>query len=1782
MTTAFSLLVNCLSPLPAIFQFGLCGGLLILINFGLVLVYMPALLVLEERGLFACGPLRRACLGWCPSRLAWLLGGRPLRASGPRGEPSKSVRGRLVHAVHSALHRSSSALLLGFVCAACALLPSAVALLGHRQGEEFQVFGTRDERWPERLTWLGAATSSGSVAQRLAAVVQPEWPNLYKRVAFFTGSYAYRAPTLAFALWPTGASLLATLLIVDALALVAPVALRFHANVHRGGKLLTRRGIGLLLLGCTFSLCAGFVLSYQADETHALNNLGCSFPKLLNTALAVGLFLHSLVFSAIAAVYLTKLFHRCCAASWWTADSSQPRQSRLAKHRRRVCKGRLFAALAVLSLLTTALVVHLMSQPVDDDDADRFALRPPPSPPPALGDWSPTGPGLGLIALLVGWAMSASGASVAHMENTTIMHCLPTGRTEASRHKRGLLLQLAYSILLGLALLMYMLHGFEYIVPQSMVLAMLTTILLASGVALLFPTVAICTKRRVLIFSPHSGRPQTSAGKYAFPLACAACWALGIWTHISSSRVASAPPPPPSADDGDVHIWRASPLGFGLSGLLVLWSVAPGLSSMSAFCMRPIGPFLDISLEGLRYWTPVAATYVFVRTIGMAILAFTGVAVAVALPVVTGFESIVSSEATRSAFGSCLVLTAAFPLLHAYVVVSDKPWKGLLRPTPLARKHPLKVATIELYTAALLVIGAMQVLRLSAEPLDTHAAVLGLLWLFDAVFCFVVSEVVAVGVPFGFIRPVTGSVRVAADANIRTAASTRQRDAMVLFAFGFVAFLVLGIATLVIAGWSSARLFLYGVDGAAYTLGAMLLVHGVVGAQATGVFCTGVPWYIFQPLRGSQGGWPTAVGLALTMGCFVGGLALIFATSGVVFTLKAQRREPTSREYASPWEDWDGTFDGLSLALFALLACEAVLLAAAATVQAASTADAVHARPRSARGGEQRRAAAHAGAAPVAAAEGAVQRDASGVPAPLWRVRPLVPHADTTTAAAAVLGLMGGSLLAAIAAVACVFTAFSPSSADAAWVSRVLPVAGEAVAMAHAAGCIAASRKMTAKIKQRASQSRSVAAGHAGESHGGSGGGGHGGAPATVATGADSGTEDSEVRVLGIIGTRTLNPRATLLVGYSCAGLGYVLPLLRSQDERAPREIYLEMLGAASLCGLYLHVLSESGLALIFRQAADARHAVLAGDLPVDTNGARGGERTDAAMAADAAQARARRIELASAKRREVRSALVAALLMSAGCGLGYTDALAGPALHIRGSVRGDGVRLDAGGGEPGTAIGELSSGTYAALVVLCALLLLHVPHLAIVAEVWCTGVPTLGFLPHYKLNRGVAVAAPSLAASTNVGVAAGVTPSRLSPQSEAPPRAAPTPSFTPTPRPKPLLALGVALLAMLCAASGCGVAYVAYAGASKASSAPPLRGLRVQAPVGSAEPCSLLWGVPSQLLHSAPGKQLDAHAAAGELAWLDPNGEAYSATVYEEFRPEQPSAQEELRLVCAFLRSSRATSPVLHTEHTPSCVIGDLHEQVTSGTLGNFTAWPLPEAQFVPALLALLRARPDHRWNVGFHADVGGYPSVEGAPPTRLAWIRVSVTSKYSNTGVLYSQPELVQAYKQEWDDWFGELPIAVRTPAGDAPASSLPLPQPAASILRYGFPTCTQHSLGPTLQAFLSGVARALVLTPAFSLLAMLVFLRDAFLCYAALYTIVAMVVTVLGLLHCLGLVLGPIESLSFALVVVSPTTTSRRSRMPPLHVRAHGDALPRRAAPPRCPATLSACCWLALRFL
>lgn len=183
----------------------------------------------------------------------------------------------------------------------------------------------------------------------------------------------------------------------------------------------------------------------------------------------------------------------------------------------------------------------------------------------------------------------------------------------------------------------------------------------------------------------------------------------------------------------------------------------------------------------------------------------------------------------------------------------------------------------------------------------------------------------------------------------------------------------------------------------------------------------------------------------------------------------------------------------------------------------------------------------------------------------------------------------------------------------------------------------------------------------------------------------------------------------------------------------------------------------------------------------------------------------------------------------------------------------------------------------------------------------------------------------------------------------------------------------------------------------------------------------------------------------------------------------------------------------------------------------------------FLHLIDPLLQAnRPLQRY-VGFR-DAPGYPN-GNSPPSRVAWLKMSLHSKYSTSAELYKRPDIVKQYRREWASWFDHMPAAVWSYAA---AQGIILRGSSDSVLQHGFFTCESHSLIPTVEEFLAGVSRALLLTPAFALVAMLIFLQDIFLCYAALYTIVSMSVTILGLLFLLGLTLGPIESLAFALVV------------------------------------------------
>ena len=66
---------------------------------------------------------------------------------------------------------------------------------------------------------------------------------------------------------------------------------------------------------------------------------------------------------------------------------------------------------------------------------------------------------------------------------------------------------------------------------------------------------------------------------------------------------------------------------------------------------------------------------------------------------------------------------------------------------------------------------------------------------------------------------------------------------------------------------------------------------------------------------------------------------------------------------------------------------------------------------------------------------------------------------------------------------------------------------------------------------------------------------------------------------------------------------------------------------------------------------------------------------------------------------------------------------------------------------------------------------------------------------------------------------------------------------------------------------------------------------------------------------------------------------------------------------------------------------------------------------------------------------------------------------------------------------------------------------------------------------QAFLAGVTRAIAFTPSFCLVAIFLVVGDLLICYATMWSVISMIVSVLGILYLLDVPLGPVESLSFA---------------------------------------------------
>ena len=130
-----------------------------------------------------------------------------------------------------------------------------------------------------------------------------------------------------------------------------------------------------------------------------------------------------------------------------------------------------------------------------------------------------------------------------------------------------------------------------------------------------------------------------------------------------------------------------------------------------------------------------------------------------------------------------------------------------------------------------------------------------------------------------------------------------------------------------------------------------------------------------------------------------------------------------------------------------------------------------------------------------------------------------------------------------------------------------------------------------------------------------------------------------------------------------------------------------------------------------------------------------------------------------------------------------------------------------------------------------------------------------------------------------------------------------------------------------------------------------------------------------------------------------------------------------------------------------------------------------------------------------------------------------------------LAADPLLLLSHKAEWNEFVASLPAQG---ANAITAQGLTPPVPGKSALANGVPVCAKFSLLATVVAFFDSVTRAITFTPFVSMAAIAIFSRSLIVSYAALYTLVAMVLTLLGMMHALSIPLGVTSALALSLVV------------------------------------------------
>jgi hypothetical protein len=306
--------------------------------------------------------------------------------------------------------------------------------------------------------------------------------------------------------------------------------------------------------------------------------------------------------------------------------------------------------------------------------------------------------------------------------------------------------------------------------------------------------------------------------------------------------------------------------------------------------------------------------------------------------------------------------------------------------------------------------------------------------------------------------------------------------------------------------------------------------------------------------------------------------------------------------------------------------------------------------------------------------------------------------------------------------------------------------------------------------------------------------------------------------------------------------------------------------------------------------------------------------------------------------------------------------------------------------------------------------------------------------------------------------------------------------------------AFGMLLFSLLCAAVGAGLAVgttvvVRLDAGRHAAAAGQPSGLPETA-FDASEQCQIFWG--------ARLRPADAAARDGRHLSLEWGSELAGGI-------ETPAAQQSLDDAClALLRKDSPLNAAQRAHGSPPRCL--MHELRT---------WLESEGRDFPVADGLAGAMHhflDSEQGTGQRDDVG----FVDAAMTRVGWVRVHVHAKFAHAGpealALLADPQLLAQYKREWDAWLGSLNGFART----------------------GVASCPKWTLLATEDAFFRSVSRALGWTAAVAILAVLIVSRSAAVAYAALYSLLGMVVAVLGLMRLAAMPLGVIEALSLSLII------------------------------------------------